>query len=158
MLGNLSMPAQCYTIDSFLEALISAESYSHAAPELRDWHQTRATKLHEALKPIDGEPFDRVSAGTVGTMLRMAAAEAAQAKRSPLGGCMECPPEVYELIQPHFARLAELRGRIYREWFSLARALLLRIQPELEGRSITSDALRALGFDDAHEPDELDFF
>jgi hypothetical protein len=151
------MPSHRYDIDRFLEALITAERNKNAAPELRDWHLARAAALSTALGLEKGESASRAPIGA-DNMLNRAIAAAAEFGVHPFSGYLECPRELYELVQPYAASLSDLHGKLYKEWFAMARALLLCIHPHLADAATTSEQLQALGFDDSNEPDELDFF
>jgi len=151
------MPSHRYNIDSFLESLITAEQYKSAAPELRDWHQARAAALSTALgleKDDSAGPAPIIAEH----MLKRAIAEAAEHAEHPFSGYMECPKELYELVQPYGVSISDAQRKLYDEWIALARTLLLRIHPHLADAATTSEQLQALGFDDSNEPDALDFF
>jgi len=49
------MSSHRYDIDGLVEALVSAERYRNAVPELRDWHRARASSLSEALSVKENE-------------------------------------------------------------------------------------------------------
>jgi hypothetical protein len=145
-----------YDINSLIEALVSAERHCSSAPELRDLHQARAVALSHALGASEVHAAARRAGGDF--MLTHAIASAALCKRHPFEGFLECPKEVYELVQLHAADISHLSHELYKAWLALARTLLIRSHPHLANATATSDALRSLGFDDESEPDELDFF
>ena len=155
--GPTQMSSHSYNVDSLLNALVSAECYRTAAPELRDWHQARADALREALGL---EKNDSAGPATIIAehMVKRAIAEAAEHADHPFSGYMECPKELYELVQPYGVSISDAQRKLYDEWIALAGALFIRIHPHLADASTTSEQLQALGFDDSDEPDALDFF
>ena len=151
------MPSHRYDINAFVTALVSAEEYKNAAPELRDWHLARATALAKALH-VEKDKIGTESLGDVEHMLNHAITAAAAHAAHPFSGYLECPKELYEIVEPHAGSISEAQRKLHDEWLNLARALLLRFHPHLADAATTSEQLRGFGFDDSDEPDALDFF
>ncbi len=108
------MSSHSYNVDSLLNALVTAKCYLNAAPELRDWHQARTAALREALGLDKDEAAERAPIGA-DHMLNRAIAAAAEHADHPFSGHLECPKQLYELVQPYAASISDVQRKLYDE-------------------------------------------
>jgi hypothetical protein len=136
------------------EAMVQARMWSHAAPELRDYHATKRSALAKALGVDETgrrrTPLDSLLKATVDRLARSS---------SPFADFLEAPEPIIALYQQHGPGIDEAAARL--------RATLMALLTEVVGeayaippdRTVTAEDLRRCGFDiNLPEPDPLDFW
>lgn len=144
-----------YGVDDYVDAMVSAAIFRKAAPPLRNWHAGLFGSLERALVP--NAPLDETGARALTSLLETVVALAA-AVRTPFSGIYEFPRDAYQVVEPHAQPLEDLATRTRSELRALARTILVHLHPGLERRTVTSEDLMKLGFDDSDEPDPDDYF